>query len=79
VDLAQARGFRYFVVLDELPEFSRPNQGSNWDTVVGFTNNPDADIAREFPEYYNPRLQYVVQPADLRELFSQASEKPSGK
>jgi hypothetical protein len=79
-ELAQSRGFKYYVVLEEsTPLFSRPNQGSNWDTVVGFTNSPDADIAHEFPEYYNPRLQYVVQPADLREHFSQASEKPSGK
>ncbi len=67
-ELAQLRGFAYYVVLEDAPMFSRPGQGAHWDTVVGLTNSPEPDIAHEFPEYYNPERRYDVKPADLRRL-----------
>jgi len=78
-ELAELRGFKYYVELEDSPMFSRPNQGSNWDTVIGFTNNPAPDIACEFPEYFKPDRRYVVKPADLQELFSQLAGKSNGK
>ena len=79
VQVAQVRGFQYFVVLERSPAFSHPGQGSSWDTVVGFTNEPAPDIARTFPEYYDPRAQYRVQPADLYKLFAGSGAEEHGK
>jgi hypothetical protein len=66
-ELAQLRGFKYFVILNQETSLSPPDQGPHWDTIVGFCNDPEPNMAREFPEYYKPSQRYEVYPAAVRE------------
>jgi len=67
-NLATARGYSYVVVLGET---DHPQAYS----LIGFTNEADADIAAEFPSYYSVGVTYqIVSVAQLSGLFSTGNQ-----
>jgi hypothetical protein len=63
--LAIERGFRFAVQLGSADRQSEApaGGGSSWQ-LIGFTNDPKPDIAREFPEHFEADRHYEVLSAD---------------
>jgi hypothetical protein len=65
-EIARRRGYAYVVSLSFGPG----------DLIVGFTNDPEPDFVREFPEHAVAGAEYYVMPADM--IFDLLGDWPDG-